>query len=173
MQNLEPDRTGESERPMEVESGSVITVVQEIWSSMLGMDAVDAGRQDPSFEQQKALLGFVNFGGAWQGAVFLHCSRELARKVAAGMFGAEPTSLTNEEISDAIGELVNIIGGNLKHLLPPPCHLSVPLVLENKRSRDTAVLGRLVTNVDFVYENETFRVEVVEAKQSQTAAQTI
>ena len=34
--------------------------------------------------------------------------------------------MSDEELLDALGELVNIIGGNLKAYLPQPCHLSLP-----------------------------------------------
>ena len=69
MPNITTEQSAESEEAIDVKSGSVITVVQEIWSSMLGLDPVDADRRTSDNEQQKALLGFVHFGGAWQGAI--------------------------------------------------------------------------------------------------------
>ena len=44
------------------------------------------------------------------------------------MFGAEPGDLSDDEVSDALGELTNMVGGNIKSLLPAPSQLSLPSV---------------------------------------------
>jgi chemotaxis protein CheX len=36
--------------------------------------------------------------------------------------------LADSDIADAVGELANIVGGNVKSLLPPPTTLSLPVV---------------------------------------------
>ena len=149
---------------MNVETGSVSSVVQEVWSSMLGMGVDDAGNDAPTAPGTSGLSGSVRFCGAWDGAIFLDCSSELARTMAAGMFGTQPEALTTEEIHDALGELVNIIGGNLKHLLPPPCQLQLPAVQEEEHPDRATSPGRLVTEVGFTCESETFRVSLVESQ---------
>jgi chemotaxis protein CheX len=47
---------------------------------------------------------------------------------AAAMFGLSAVELTDAEVTDAVGELTNIIGGNIKSLLPGPSRLSMPVV---------------------------------------------
>lgn len=69
----------------------------------------------------------VFISGGWEGAVALGCSEALARKVASVMFAKTPQDMTVEEIEDAVGELANIIGGNIKALLPGPSELSLPI----------------------------------------------
>ena len=44
------------------------------------------------------------------------------------MFSIEKGQVTDEEINDALSEMINIIGGNLKSLLPQPNQLSLPMV---------------------------------------------
>jgi chemotaxis protein CheX len=39
--------------------------------------------------------------------------------------------VTQSDIVDAVGELANVIGGNVKALLPQPCQLSLPHVQIN------------------------------------------
>src|SRR3546814_11558410 len=38
------------------------------------------------------------------------------------------SEITPEDVTDAIGELVNMIGGNVKSLMPEPSILSLPMV---------------------------------------------
>lgn len=70
----------------------------------------------------------VHISGSWNGSVILSCSAALARRAAAAMFEVGVDDLDDEEVADALGELVNIIGGNLKCLLPEPSQLSLPTV---------------------------------------------
>jgi len=44
------------------------------------------------------------------------------------MFALPEEQLSDADIHDAVGELSNIVGGNIKSLLPPPTSLSIPFV---------------------------------------------
>ena len=48
--------------------------------------------------------------------------------VAEAMFAADPGSLSADEVSDALGELTNMVAGNVKALLPESCAISLPTV---------------------------------------------
>ena len=57
------------------------------------------------------------------------------------MHGREPEALTDAEVRDAWGELVNMVGWNLKALVPPVSRLGLPAVLSDV---DFACLGQRV-----------------------------
>ena len=152
----------QSPQGMELQTDAITTVVQQGWSSMLGLDLADGVRPGPDPRERGAMLSFVQFGGAWHGIVLMDCSPELARQLAAGMFGTAPGDLKTEEVHDALGEIVNIIGGNLKQLLPKPCHLSLPAVQEEGGQPVHPVEWRLVSEAGFAFENESFRVALLE-----------
>jgi len=40
--------------------------------------------------------------------------------------------VTSDEIGDALGELANVLGGNVKAMLPAPSTMSLPTVSETK-----------------------------------------
>jgi hypothetical protein len=56
------------------------------------------------------------------------CDKDFARHLACTMFMYSPEALTDEETNDALGELVNIIGGNVKGVIPVETQLSLPSV---------------------------------------------
>ena len=59
------------------------------------------------------------------------CSEVLAQRVAAVMFESPPEEITEDEIRDAVGEITNLIAGNLKTELHDgdSCELSLPMVV--------------------------------------------
>jgi chemotaxis protein CheX len=74
------------------------------------------------------LVGCVQITGRWRGSVRIACPPQLVDRVAAMFYSISEPAVSAQQRSDAIGELVNMIGGNLKALLPPPCYLTLPVV---------------------------------------------
>jgi len=65
----------------------------------------------------------VHILGDFLGSVSVRSSSRLARFLAGKMFGIEETDVTMDSIEDALRELVNIIGGNMKCVLGEKCIL--------------------------------------------------
>jgi chemotaxis protein CheX len=87
----------------------------------------------PSSEQfheksKNSVTANIQISGEWQGIVALKIEHHLAKQLAAKMFSMEEEQITDDEINEAVSEMVNIIGGNLKSLLPQPNQLSLPMV---------------------------------------------
>ena len=66
--------------------------------------------------------------GAWEGTVAVARSDELARLITGTCFDVDPLEADSSEINDAVGEIANMIGGNVKALMPAPSQLSLPTV---------------------------------------------
>ena len=79
---------------------------------------------------ETSLTGTVSISGQWNGLVSLTFSSVAAARAAALMFDAEVEEISPADVHDAVGELVNIVGGNLKGMLPSPTGLSLPSVTE-------------------------------------------
>jgi chemotaxis protein CheX len=75
------------------------------------------------------MTGFVNIGGAWEGTVLLEVSDTLSQRFAATMLGMNE-EVSFPDVADSLGELTNMVGGNIKSLLPAPSSLSIPAVAE-------------------------------------------
>ena len=75
-------------------------------------------------------VGSVSFAGDATGMVSIHVGDNFTRELAADMLGMEIEELEgDEEIKDMMGELGNIVGGNLKSALTDAglaCALSTP-----------------------------------------------
>ena len=100
-------------------------ITRAIWASLFELPLSTDGAGSSSSEP--AVTACVQIVGSWQGAVMLQCPLSLATTLADQMFqaGSAPTL---EEVRDALGELTNMLGGNLKAVLPGPSQISLPTV---------------------------------------------
>ena len=105
-----------------------------------------------------------------RGAVAVHCAVDLARQVAALMFNMSPENTSIEEVQDALGELVNMTGGNLKALLAEPCYLSLPAVVEGHNYTLRIPGSALVSQVAFECQGHPFLVTLLEKEEKPTKA---
>jgi chemotaxis protein CheX len=118
---------------VEVTPDQVATVAADVWGSFLDLELVaDPRGEDALPFPGRTTTGCVSVSGAWEGSVFLQCPADHARIAAEAMFAAAPGSLSADEVGDALGELTNMVGGNLKSLLPAPSALSIPSVAEGE-----------------------------------------
>ena len=105
----------------------LLDITRNVWTEFLGigLSPVRSGQALPR-SVLTGCLASVTIAGAWNGAVSVGCSRPLARRAAASMFALPTGDITPEHMQDALSELANIIGGNVKALLPGPSTLSLP-----------------------------------------------
>ncbi len=114
-----------------VASSDIVEITQEVWSSFLSLELVPVDADSAPLHGPR-LTGVVSISGGWQGTVVLECALAHAVAAAEAMFSSEPGTLSGEEVSDALGELTNMVGGNVKSLLPAPSALSIPSVAEGE-----------------------------------------
>ena len=105
-------------------------IAQDVWLSMLGVEIQPAPSHAAIDASVRSLSGCVHMSGAWEGSVVISCVAELAHQATEAMFGLDEGAASSEEIHDTIGELANMIGGNVKALMPAPSQLSLPSVSE-------------------------------------------
>jgi chemotaxis protein CheX len=103
---------------------SFYQMIQDTWVSTFGIQVERVPSPEP-LDDSPITVG-VKISGAWYGAVCLQRTVSLGRLVAAVIFQIDGDKAGSEDIVDALGELVHIIGGNLKSLLPQPVTLSLP-----------------------------------------------
>ena len=105
------------------------TIVGDVWSSFIGA-APEPFVPEEGGVGRDSVSGTISITGAWQGHVVVNLTATAATAVAAAFLGMDdPAEVAEADVSDAIGELVNMVGGNVKSLAPSPSALSLPLVI--------------------------------------------
>jgi flagellar motor switch protein FliN len=102
----------------------------EVFDTMLSMDLVETTKVSASDLKGIRKVGSVCFAGDATGLVNIQVSGDFAREMAAGLMGKAPEEIEGEEeIEDLMGEISNIVGGNLKSAFTNAgliCALSTP-----------------------------------------------
>ena len=103
-------------------------IAHDIFETMLGIEVEPAGQERPPARDQ--LTGAVYLAGAWRGAVMLECDRNQAYHFTNRLMSVPLPGEVNDDVRDTMGELANMLGGNLKSVLPRGVVLSMPSVVE-------------------------------------------
>lgn len=106
--------------------GAITEIVSNVCLAMLGLE-VEPGPTRVAVPGERAMVACVQITGGWSGAVLVSCSPGFASLAAKTIFAC-PGQPSLDEERDAIGELGNMIAGNLKALLPGPSFLALPTV---------------------------------------------
>jgi chemotaxis protein CheX len=109
----------------------------------------------------KYVAAKVEVIGSWNGSVMVGCTHTLARRTAGKMFDMPAEAITMEELRDAVGEIANIIGGNVKTLIAGKARLSLPSVTEVDDESVFEPSEKDRMNVWFESEGERFVVQLV------------
>jgi len=141
---------------MLVTEGAFYRIIQDTWTSTLGFPVDRAASAE--FSAIGALTVCAKITGAWEGEVRLHCSSPLARSIAAAIFQVEADKVGSDEILDALSELIHIIGGNLKPLLPQPVILSLPSLPDPTNRAQTTPQWQMVCRLTLMSEGHPFVV---------------
>lgn len=112
---------------MEPTSDDITALTEQVCDSVLGMSIVPLADAVPA---RTEVMAVVQITGGWQGAVAVTCARAVAEAITEAMFEMDPGTTSAEELDDAMGEMANMIGGNIKGLMPGPSQLSLPTVAE-------------------------------------------
>jgi chemotaxis protein CheX len=98
-------------------SDKIIESTVEIFTGMVMMDISVAG--EPMTELgplKQSITGMVGLAGTHKGVLAVHFPNQVAMDVTGSFLGMEVSEI-NADVQDAIGEIANMLGGNLKTIL--------------------------------------------------------
>jgi chemotaxis protein CheX len=103
-------------------------VVGSVFSTMMGVDVWPSDTPCPA--SAGLLTGAVYLTGQWNGAIFIHCHSQQACDFTGRFVGMPPPDAVDDDVRDVMGELANMIAGNLKCTFCPGIRISVPSVVD-------------------------------------------
>jgi chemotaxis protein CheX len=103
-------------------------IVQSVFITMMGLEVSTS--ESPSMPAGDRLTSFVQLTGDWNGAVMLECSRQQACHFSGLILAMDPPDAVDDDVRDVLGELANMIGGNLKCGMATGVQLSMPTVMD-------------------------------------------
>lgn len=135
--------------------------VEMIWSTVLRMEVTS--ERSETTPPQSAIEGRVRIRGGWHGTIVLQTDEKLANRAASKMLClATGASASDKDANDAIAELTNILGGNLKALLPGPSQLGLPVAGPSNDHGLGPIKGRMLAELAFHCDTMPLRVKLFE-----------
>ena len=99
--------------------------------SLLPEQPVDAA----SFFSQAPLASMLRYTSPADQVLILQCSPQLAFTLAANFFDRSlPTCAQDEDVTDTMTELINMVGGNLKALMPEETLIGIPWAQQHDKT---------------------------------------
>jgi hypothetical protein len=105
----------------------VQAALEQVWESMLY--AVAEPVPSTTGALANGLEATIAVSGAWNGELRLFCDAGAAQQMAATMLGApSDEELPELDVHDAVGEILNVVGGSVKGALEGESRLGLPQV---------------------------------------------
>ncbi len=137
--------------------------VINVFTTMLSMDIQIADAVSKSDLEGMRTVGAVSFAGDAMGIINIHITGQFAREMAAAMLDMTVDEVDgDQDVNDVIGELSNIIGGNLKSIFSDVglrCELSTPSITRGSDFRIESMNMERYERFAFTLGDHTFFVE--------------
>lgn len=145
----------------------IIASTVEIFTGMVMMEveAVDESI-DKLGQIKNSITGMVGLAGTHRGVLAVHLPNNVAMAITSSFLGMEITEV-NEDVQDAIGEIANMLGGDLKTFLSDKgkdIQLSLPSTIAGEEYTFMSQADADVVIVPFAAPEGKFFVEVELAK---------
>lgn len=124
----------------------------EIFSSMIMMDIKEITMEKYQLEKAESnISSMLGMGGEIKGSLDLHFPEKVAVTITSQFLGMDILEL-DEDVRDAIGELANMVGGDLKTYFASKdikTEIAIPNTVVGKSYRTHGLAGAEKVNVAF------------------------
>jgi chemotaxis protein CheX len=145
--------------PEAVSLNVVIKIVESIFLTM--MDVEVSVSESASVPAGDRITAAVYLEGDWNGAVSIECSHPQACSFAGSFLGMDAPEIVDDDVRDALGELANMIGGNIKSVIGTDIRLSMPSVIDGNDYTVRVCGGCIENKIAFQFAGGAFWVVIV------------
>jgi len=120
---------------MPIQKNYVEEIVKMIWSTTFSMEANPSAQKielnDPGLDRVS-----IQITGKWNGVIVMFLSPKLLEKMTPVFFPSDSNEHSKEELGETLCELGNMVGGNIKNLMPSPSTLAIPVTAFSDETLD-------------------------------------
>jgi chemotaxis protein CheX len=103
-------------------------IVESVFTTMLNLEVVP--HEIPWSPSHDQLTAVVHLSGNRNGTLLFECNRWEACRFTGRFLSMDPPDTVNDDVRDVLGELANMIGGNIKCAVASGLRLSMPSVTD-------------------------------------------
>lgn len=105
-------------------------IVSEVFGVMA--DIVTETVEMPWPPSEEIVIVAIYFTEPWKGAMIVECVLPLAFEFTSRLMSVPLPTSVDADVCDSMGELVNMIAGNFKALMPAETGISIPSVVRGR-----------------------------------------
>jgi CheY-specific phosphatase CheX len=108
----------------------LVRIATEVFGVMA--DIVAAPVTAPWPPSEELVTAAIYFTEPWKGAMMLECVLPLAFGFTSRLMSVPPPTSVDADVCDSLAELVNMVAGNFKALMPAETGISIPSVVRGR-----------------------------------------
>ncbi len=155
-----------------VNENDLAEMVEQVWVAYIDPEGVNPLIPTGDVSQPSEVHSSVSISGSWSGHVVYASSTAAAKKAAAAFLAMEVDEVSDEDLSDVLGELANIVGGNVKAMLPDGALLSLPQVVMAPESATKYPNAERITGLYGLWEGEPVSVSMWQSRNDMKKEET-
>lgn len=141
----------------------IVSATTDVFNTMIMLEATSG----PTLAEKTTVFGnsisaLLGLSGDLKGMLCIHCPEQGAKAITANLLGMDVEEL-NEDVTDAMGELANMIAGGLKSRMSTDgkaLELSIPTAISGVSYTVNSLATAASITVPFKVEDWTFLVEL-------------
>lgn len=141
----------------------IVAATTEVFTNLIMLDASPVSSHGVSSTAMgDRYSSMVGMSGDFQSLLSIHCPEKVARVITAAMLGLEPAEVADEEMRDALGEVANMVAGDIKTAFSREgkvLNLSIPTTVSGSAYRLNSLAEAKKTRVCFAAAPGEFLVE--------------
>jgi chemotaxis protein CheX len=141
----------------------IVAATKDVFSTMVMMELEDGPPLiGKGGEIQSNISSMLGLGGGVRGVLAIHCPADVAKGITGAFLGMDIEEL-NDDVKDAIGELTNMVAGNLKVFFANfdiDVKLAIPTTVIGESYHTSGLFGATRIVVPFCCANGTFWIEL-------------
>ncbi|MGB3212371.1 MAG: chemotaxis protein CheX [Desulforhopalus sp.] len=142
----------------------IITGTKDVFSTMLMVDLQsETVIENRKCDIQSNLTSMIGLGGGIRGVLAIHCPAAVAKEITGAFLGMDVSEL-DDDVKDAIGEIANMVAGNLKvsyGKIDINIELAIPTSIVGKSFSVSGVADARRVTVPLAMGDGTFWVELM------------
>jgi chemotaxis protein CheX len=147
-----------------VHQADLETVVGSVFATMMDLPVWPSEQPCPG--PAGMLTAAVYLTGEWAGAACIHVAPQQACGFAGRFLGMPTPDAVGDDVRDVMGELANMIAGNLKCTLAPGIRVSIPSVTDGTDYSLRVCGARLVCRAGFHSESGPFWISLINVDET-------
>lgn len=140
-----------------IDEATLSETVSFVWDTFVGTEISEAAPTEISDPHSAA----ISIGGEWTATIIVTMPEALVGRYTAALLETPEEDLTSEDVRDALGELVNVVGGNIKGLLDDDGQSTLSLPVVSRPTPEVAG-SHLTIAASFVADGHPMRWEIHE-----------